>query len=77
MPFRTQVFIYFHIVNKVRCIKCDVHLKKKKKKYSEKNGKKHGDHAQTFGAMDITNCGDGMNHNLPELHVMQGTALQI
>jgi hypothetical protein len=46
------------------------------KKYFEKNEKKQGDHAQIFGAMDITNYGDGINHILPELHVMQGTSLQ-
>ena len=39
------------------------------KKYFEKNGKNHGDHAQTFGAMDITNYGDGINDILPELYV--------
>jgi hypothetical protein len=60
------------LLTKVRCIICDVN----KKKYFERKGKKHDDHAQIFGAMNVTNYGDGINHTLSEMHVIQGTALQ-
>jgi hypothetical protein len=44
--------------------------------YIEKNEKKHGDHAQIFGAMDVKNYGDRINHILSKLRVIQGTELQ-